>query len=258
METVRTEKSFPHRQRRQCFFYARGNCNRGNQCKFRHGPLELKPPSDFITRRSSSNTSRFFPIAPSPAAEDSEAEFPQSIREPDTSRNALTPLPIYSASEFGHSTEVSGTREYPGSCPELKQSLPSERADASRKEASGSGQDTRDSHVTESAGERSLKRLLLVPVTVCLLVPDLTGLTQQQSASKQAETSSPAENSPKISTTPLQDRREFISGSADGIVIDTLERDDLAKTALSAIEYVFGPVENRPVFQTPYTSAKFP
>lgn len=140
----------------------------------------------------------------------------------------------------------------------MKQGLHIERADDSRRGDSGSGQGTQDSLIAESAGNWSLKRLLLVPVTMCLLVPDLTGLTQQQSASKETETSSPAENSPKSSTAPSHDRHEFISGSADEIIIDDMERDELATTALSTLKYVFGPVENRPVFQTPSSLVKFP
>ena len=257
MENVHTGRFVPNRPRRSCFFYARGNCNKGNKCKFRHDPV-LKAPGDFVPRRLSSNTSRFIPISPSPGAEVCEAEHPRSIQEPETSRSARTPLPTYRTSESGHSTEESRTREYLGSCPELKQSLPIERVDDSRREDSGSGQGTEDSRLTESAGDRSLKRLLLVPVAVCFLVPDLTGLTQQQSMSNQSETSRPAENSPKISTTPSHDRREFISGSADEIFIDDMNRDELAKTALSTIKYVFDPVENRPVFQTPNTFVKLP
>lgn len=257
MENTRTGKLVPNHQRRPCFFYARGNCNRGNECKFRHDP-ELKRPCDYVTRRFLPNTSRIIPIAPSPTAEDPEVEYPQSIQDPELSRSALTLLPTHSTSEFGHSTEEIHTRESSGSCPEMKQGLPIGRADGSTRGDSGSGQGTQDSHITESAGNRSLKRLLLVPITMCLLVPDLTGLTQQQSASKENGTSSPAENSPKLSTAPSHDRREFISGFADEIVIDDMERDELATTALSALKYVFGPVENRPVFQTPNSLVKFP
>ena len=248
MENVRTGAFFPDCQRRPCFFYARGNCKKGKSCRFRHDYM-LKPPGDFATR-SFPDTSKSTPIAPFPDAKDFEKELPLSIHKHETSRSTITPLPTYSTSESVQGIDDSRTRE--------SSSLPIERTDNSRKEDPRSGGGTRDSHLTESTGQRSSKRLLLVPIAICFLVPDVTDSTEQPSVSNQTETSSPSEHNPKISTTPSHDRRESISGYADEIVIDDMERDELSKTALSTIKYVFASAENRPVVQTPNTFVKLP
>jgi len=227
MEGFRPVEFRIRRERRPCYFYARGNCKRGNDCKFAHHQ-ELKSPSAFVARRSPTDTSL--------------TSFPRSIHEPEPSRSIPIPLSSDTSSKF-----LQSAKEPPL---EFSQSIPPvPRVSESKKEEDlESNRDIRDSHSTESTRDRQKKRMLLVPVNMYLLVPDLTGSTRQRLVSDQTERNSSPEDSPERSS---HDRRESLSALSDEINIDDLKRDDLAKTALSAFNYVFHPVHNRPVFQAP-------
>lgn len=232
-----------HGNRRPCHFYLRGYCRRGKNCKFAHHQV-LKPPWHFDVRRTSSNTSSSVPLTPFPRTEEPEKGFDWIAQESVLSRNSLAPLKREESSECEKIATEDRWKESSGNVCESRHGLPDSHVDDTEQEVPESSQDNQDSPSTES--DRSVRRLVMVPVTLCLLVPDLTGLTEQQAASIQTEKKGSTESNRERSTCPPQELREPVSISSDELVIKSMQGDELAKTALSAYEYVFSPVHKMP------------
>lgn len=233
-----------HGHRRQCHFYLRGYCKRGKDCKFAHHQV-LKPPGDFDIRRSSSNAPSSVPLALSPDTREPEKGCDWIAQESELSRNNLAPLKREESSEFEKIVAKDRRRESSGNACESRQSLPDPHVDDTEQKVHESSQDSQDSQSTES--DRSVKRLVIVPVTLCLLVPDMTGLTEQRAASIQTEKKGSTGSNSERSTSPPHELREPVSISSDDLVFKSMQGDELAKTALSAYEYVFSPVHKMPV-----------
>lgn len=169
--------------RRPCYFYQRGYCKRGKNCKFAHHQV-LKPPGYFDIRRRSSNTSSFVPLTPFPGTEEPEKGFDWIAQESVLSRNTLALLKREESPECEKNAAEDRWKESSGNVCETRQSLPDSHVDDTEQGVPKSSQDNQDSQSTES--DRSVKRLVIVPVTLCLLVPDMTGLTEQHAAKRRA------------------------------------------------------------------------
>lgn len=230
--------------RRPCYFYQRGYCKRGKNCKFAHHQV-LKPPGYFDIRRRSSNTSSFVPLTPFPGTEEPEKGFDWIAQESVLSRNTLALLKREESPECEKNAAEDRWKESSGNVCETRQSLPDSHVDDTEQGVPKSSQDNQDSQSTES--DRSVKRLVIVPVTLCLLVPDMTGLTEQHAASIKTEKKGSTGINRERSTSPSHELREPVSISSDEFDIKSMQGDELAKTALSAYEYVFSPVYKMPV-----------